>query len=91
MVDAWLTLVGGWLTLVYTWLTSVDRGLIKAEVNGCHGPRRHPDILKGVFFSKNPVLFVFLFVFFSPKMLFFYIPMTSNAFPRARNMFFKGS
>ena len=24
----------------------------KPEVNGCHGPRQHPDTLKGVFFLK---------------------------------------
>ena len=60
----------------------------KAEVNGCRGPRRHPDTLKGGFFIKQNTAFC---VFFSPKILFFYIPMTSNTFPRALKMFFKGS
>ena len=48
----------------------------------------HPE---GCFFlfKKNTVFCVFLF--FSPKMLFCYILMTLNAFPRAINMFFKGS
>ena len=64
--------------------------MLKDEVNGCHGPRRHPDTLNGVFFKKKYRFFVF-FWFFSPKMLFFCIPMTSNVFPRAINMFFKGS
>ena len=43
-----------------------------------------------VFVFKKYRFFVF-FLFFSPKMLFFCIPVTSNVFPTAINMFFKGS
>ena len=60
----------------------------KVEVNGCHAPRQHPDTQTGVVFLIPFSVFV---VCFSPKMLFFYISMTENAFTRAIEMFFAGS
>ena len=69
-----------------------DHGLMVLQGRGKRVSRTpatpgHP---QRFFFKKNTVFLCF-FLFFSPKMLFFCIPMTSNVFPRAINMFFKGS
>ena len=56
----------------------------KVEVNGCHAPGDTQTPKTVFFLKKNPVFCVF----FSPKMLFFYITMTSNAFSRAIKMCF---